>query len=244
MCTSADEEPSSAAADVSGDASGSAAGSVTIPEVISTAPRIGLSQEAIDKIDWGDVATLSAIGALTGASSGALGPTLIGALGSAAGTIETQDDVGVRSESSLPQPPGQGARLDRRQALAGKRRGCARREVARAVGGGAAGEGVAEPADAAQSMATCEPCEVLRLPAGDVDKARREVTGELHEPLLQAGFQRVRRGETMFDTGRHGLQRRPALRFRRLQYPALDGPPREGSVPGDEGGEQSGGAQA
>jgi len=93
MCTSADEEPSSAAADVSGDASGSAAGSVTIPEVISTAPRIGLSQEAIDKIDWGDVATLSAIGALTGASSGALGPTLIGALGSAAGTIETQDDV-------------------------------------------------------------------------------------------------------------------------------------------------------
>lgn len=87
MCTSGDEEEGGASTSTGGSYSGG-----EVPEIVVTAPRIGLDQTTIDSIDWSEVARLGAIG-LTGGAVTGVWTSLAAGLTGAAAAIESQDGI-------------------------------------------------------------------------------------------------------------------------------------------------------
>lgn len=86
MCVAGEEEGSGSAG--SGTTSGGA-----IPEIVATAPRLGLNLDVYQSIDWSEVFPITVIGAAAGLYSGGLGGAVVGAAAAGAGAIESQDDV-------------------------------------------------------------------------------------------------------------------------------------------------------
>ena len=91
MCVAGEEDPNG-----STTASTSYGGDGSIPEVIVTAPRIGLDQETLAAIDWSEVAPQTLIGGFAGLANGSLAGALIGAVAGAA------DGVWKSWESGIP----------------------------------------------------------------------------------------------------------------------------------------------
>lgn len=87
MCTSGDEDEGGATAEAGGSYAGA-----EVPEIVVTAPRIGLDQVTIDAVDWSEVARLSAIGIAGGAITGGWTALATGLTGAAA-AIESQDGI-------------------------------------------------------------------------------------------------------------------------------------------------------
>ena len=87
MCTSGDEEEGGASTGSTGSDSGG-----ELPEIVVTAPRIGLDQETIDSVDWTEVARLSVIGLAGGSITGGWTALAAGLTGGAA-AIESQDGI-------------------------------------------------------------------------------------------------------------------------------------------------------
>lgn len=89
MCVAGDEESNGSTS----TASTTYGGDGDIPEIVVTAPRIGLDQEIIESIDWSEVAPLTLIGGLAGIANGSLTGALTGALAGAAAAVESQEDI-------------------------------------------------------------------------------------------------------------------------------------------------------
>lgn len=84
MCVAGEEEPG-------GSVGGGGGGS--IPEIVVTAPRIGINIDVFQAIDWDEVGKLSAVGAFGGAVSGGWWGLIGGAATGAAAAIESQPNI-------------------------------------------------------------------------------------------------------------------------------------------------------
>ena len=84
MCVAGDEESNGSTS----TASTTYGGDGDIPEIVVTAPRLGLDQALIGSIDWSEVAPLTLIGGL-----GGLAGALTGALAGAATAVESQEGI-------------------------------------------------------------------------------------------------------------------------------------------------------
>jgi hypothetical protein len=87
MCVAAEDELGSGAG---------AGGTGSIPEIVVTAPRIGIDPGLAQLIDWSEVAKISGLGALGGAYSGGWGGAVVG--GATAGTAAVESQPGVDLE--------------------------------------------------------------------------------------------------------------------------------------------------
>ena len=89
MCVAGDEESNGSTS----TASTTYGGEGDIPEIVVTAPRLGLDQALIGSIDWSEVAPLTLIGGLAGIPNGGLAGALTGALAGAATAVESQEGI-------------------------------------------------------------------------------------------------------------------------------------------------------
>lgn len=87
MCVAGEEE-SAGASGGAGDGSGG-----QIPEILVTAPRLGLDQAVIDSIDWSEVWPAASIGAFTGGYKGGLTGGLVSGAAAGATAIESQEGI-------------------------------------------------------------------------------------------------------------------------------------------------------
>lgn len=85
MCLAGEEFPD-------GSSTGGSAGG-DIPEILVTAPRIGVTDIVAGSIDWSEVATQAAIGTGFGYWAGGLNGALAGAIGASVSEIESTDGV-------------------------------------------------------------------------------------------------------------------------------------------------------
>ncbi|MEQ8857175.1 MAG: hypothetical protein RIC56_00875 [Pseudomonadales bacterium] len=86
MCVAGDEESG-------GTTTATDDGSGDIPEILVTAPRLGLDQAVIDSIDWSEVWPAIVIGAATGGYKGGIGGALVTGAAAGATTIESQEGI-------------------------------------------------------------------------------------------------------------------------------------------------------
>jgi hypothetical protein len=87
MCVAAEDELGGGSTAGVGGTGGS------IPEIVVTAPRIGIDPGLYQLIDWSEVAKISGIGALGGAYSGGWGGAVVGGAAAGAAAVESQPDV-------------------------------------------------------------------------------------------------------------------------------------------------------
>lgn len=103
MCLAGEEQ-----AGGSTGAGGSVGGS--IPDIVVTAPRLGLNVDVYHQIDWAEVAKLTGIGAAAGAYSGGYAGAAVGAAAAAATAIESQPGIDLENlfqvKYDLPRIPG------------------------------------------------------------------------------------------------------------------------------------------
>lgn len=85
MCVSGDE-------DQTGSSTGTT-GAGGVPEIVVTAPRLGLDMAVIQSVDWDEVARLTSIGAIGGAIAGGGWGALGGGSTGAAAAVESQDGI-------------------------------------------------------------------------------------------------------------------------------------------------------
>ncbi|HEX7037702.1 MAG TPA: hypothetical protein VF210_18170 [Pseudomonadales bacterium] len=93
MCVAGEEELSGSSGGSAGGAGGGGSGDGAIPEIVVTAPRLGLNMSLIEAIDWAEVAKIAGFAAAGGAYSGGWSGALGAGLAAGAGAIEGQDGV-------------------------------------------------------------------------------------------------------------------------------------------------------
>ncbi|MFW6094244.1 MAG: hypothetical protein ACODAC_09745 [Pseudomonadota bacterium] len=91
MCTSAPGIDGNSTYDGS-SVSGWSTSADGVPEMVVTAPRVGLDMDVYQNVDWGEVGRLTAIGTAAGAYTGIGGAAVTGAA-AAAGAVEAQEDI-------------------------------------------------------------------------------------------------------------------------------------------------------
>src|SRR5690606_13466443 len=92
-CIAGEEELGGSSSGSAGSAGGTGADDGTMPEIVVTAPRLGLNTSLMEVIDWAEVAKIAGYAALGGGYSGGWSGALGAGLAAGAGAIESQDGV-------------------------------------------------------------------------------------------------------------------------------------------------------